>query len=751
MRKKYNEFVRIILAVFVVIMPYCNASAIPAYPGIFTATQPDGTTIHLQLVGDEWQSFTTTSDGYTVVKNTNGAYVYAKLINGQLAATSYTAHDAVNRSASEKLFISNEGKYLKPQMPVKIQRAKASEEALRISSRQGAAPFFEYSKFRGLVVLVEYNDCGFSRSDYVQIIDSMINQRGFDGYMTNAALSKHIDYTGSVRDYFYDNSAGLFDPKFDVVGPVKIDHSMYEGRNNYPTIQEDALRAADSLVNYKNYDTDNNGQVDMVYFIFAGGGSNFGNNDSRLLWPHASYIPSLSLDGVRFGRYACSTEFFGAPSNLLLDGIGTMCHEFSHVLGLCDEYDTDYAGSGGQSIHPGKWSVMASGPYLNSSRTPCGYSLFERYQAGFATPQLIDSDGEYTLDDIDKVNTGYRINSTVDKEFFLLENRQQDKWNSFLPGHGMLVFRVDSTDTNVWTRNAINANPSHNYYELLRVNPRISGSSPIDTNSDPMPGSSNITELGNNTTPNLRSWTGMLTSISLSDIKEKNGVVSFTAKLRDTPSAIEDFETLPVITKDTTGVEGRFCTWNFTGARLVSPDSLHQGLVSDRKGVAMVRRNELSSGIINRNIQTMSIDIVNPTEQTAVFNIYSINSTGTQTMLSDFTGTKNIMLEAGKRTTIMFRLNGTADIGFNFTERIGPTTDSVYLDNFSITYDKAPTVIKEIGSNAESSTETVEIYNLQGTLVGTFRNADRSAAIATLPRGVFIIRQGNDVSKILKK
>ncbi len=751
MKKLYTQLTKLIFCASAALCFAGSAMAVPAYPGTFTATQPDGTTVQLRLIGDEWQSFTTTADGYSVVKNSNGSYVYAKLSNGILVATDITAHNVGSRNAAELQFTTSTQKYLKPQMSTAVRRAKASEEALRLSSRRGAAPFFEYSKFRGLVILVEYNDCSFSRSDYTEIVDSMINERGFSGYMTNAALPEHITYTGSVRDYFYDNSAGLFDPKFDVVGPVKIDHSMYEGRNNYPGLQEAALRAADSLVNYKNYDTDNNGTVDMVYFIFAGGGSNFGNNDSRLLWPHASYIPSLSLDGVRFGRYACSTELYGAPSNAILDGIGTICHEFSHVLGLDDEYDTDYSGSGGQSIHPGRWSVMASGPYLNSSRTPCGYSLFERYQAGFATPELITTSGDYTLEDIDKSNAGYRINSAVDKEFFMLENRQQGKWNAYLPGHGMLVFRVDSTNTSVWTSNDINCDPSHNYYELLRVNPRINGSSPIDTGSDPMPGTSNVTELGNNTTPNLRSWTGMLTSISLSNIKETNGVITFSATVEDTPSAIEDFETMPVITSDTTNVEGRFCTWSFTGARLVSPDSLHTGLVSGNKGVAMVRRAELATSIISHNMQTMSIDVYNPGEQSAMFSVYSVSPSGARTMLSDFSGSRNILVEGGKRTTLQFRLNGTSNVGFVFNERTGSTTDSVYLDNFAITYDKTPTAIQEIAVNAADDNGAVSIYDMQGVLLTKVRAADTSAALGLLPRGVYVMRQGSKVSKILNK
>lgn len=726
------------------------AKAVPAYPGTFTAKQSDGSTVELRLCGDEWMSFTTTADGFSVVKDNNGNYVYAQLLDGQLAATNIVAHNADMRTPQELQFRNNTPKMLRPQLTPPIRKAKAAEEALRINSRQGAAPFFEYSKFRGLVILVAYNDCDFSREDYAEIADSMINQRGFNGYMTNAALPEHINYTGSVRDYFYDNSAGLFDPHFDVVGPVKIDHSMYEGRNNYPGLQTAALIAADSLVNYKDYDTDGNGTVDMVYFIFAGSGSNFGSNDSRLLWPHASYIPSLSLDGVRFGRYACSTELFGTPSNKLLDGIGTICHEFSHVLGLCDEYDTDYAGSGGQSIHPGRWSVMASGPYLNNSRTPCGYSLFERYQAGFATPQLITEGGDYTLDDIDKVNTGYRINTAVDKEFFLLENRQQGKWNAYLPGHGMLVFRVDSTDTSVWTSNDINCNPSHNYYELLRVNPRINGSSPIDSGSDPMPGTSNVTELGNNTTPNLRSWTGMLTGISLSNIKETNGVITFTAAVENTPSAIEDFETMPVTTADTTGVEGRFCTWSLTGARIVSPDSLHTGLVSDHKGVAMVRKAEIVSSPINHNIQTMSVDVVNPTSQTVVFNVHSVSSNGTRTMLSDFNGTRNIMIEAGKRTTMQFRLGGVSGVGFAITERTGSASDTVYLDNFAITYEQTPTAIREVATSTTND-GTVKIYDMQGRLAAETTRRGQEATLKSLPQGVYVVRQGSQTSKIINQ
>ena len=75
----------------------------------------------------------------------------------------------------------------------------------------------------------------------------------------------------------------------------------------------------------------------------------------------------------------------------------TICHEFSHVLGLPDFYDTDYEGSGGESHHPGDWSVMAGGNHLNNSRTPCAYSLYERMAVGFTEPMVINAKGHYTL------------------------------------------------------------------------------------------------------------------------------------------------------------------------------------------------------------------------------------------------------------------------------------------------------------------------------------------------------------------
>ena len=99
--------------------------------------------------------------------------------------------------------------------------------------------------------------------------------------------------------------------------------------------------------------------------------------------------------------------------------------------------------------------------YANYDRTPVGYSLYERYAVGFMDePPVISSPGNMTLDPLPLLTacSGYRINTPVDNEFFLLENRQQAafKWDAFLPGSGMLVHRVDKTKTSVWDYNTVN-------------------------------------------------------------------------------------------------------------------------------------------------------------------------------------------------------------------------------------------------------------------------------------------------------
>lgn len=527
---------------------------IPANPKPSKIRQADGTVLTLYLHGDEFGHYMATEDGYTVVQNDTGAYVYAAYAEkNKLFTSKYLAKDLSFRSQTEMAFLSTVAKGLSSQT-IATRSAKTQLNRQYIAQGLLARQREALSNFKGIIILAQFQDKSFSSSNINEEIASMVNNRN---YAENGA-------TGSVRDYFYDNSFGKFDPQFTVVGPVTLDYPQNYacGSDNGQELVRDACIKADPLVDFSQFDLDGDTRVDMVYVIFAGHGSNVSGNDERLIWPHAYNLGSwqVQLDGVYCNRYACSTELQGAMNSTRRDGIGTICHEFGHVLGLPDFYDTDYE-TGGLAPHPGSWSVMASGSYLNDSYTPCGYSAFERYALGWATPALLNEKATYTLDAINVSNKAYRINSAVNKEFFLLENRQQTGWDKFLPGHGMLIFRVDSTNARVWENNTINNNPDHVYYELLRAD------SPNSTGlGNPFPGLLNVTTISDDTEPALRSWTGVKTGVEITDIAENQGVVSFNLDKPTFTSLIEDFENCSKSEWASGEVKGEYASWKLKNA-----------------------------------------------------------------------------------------------------------------------------------------------------------------------------------------
>ena len=756
-----------LLNLFLILLLCCApnaANAVTACPDVVTVEQPDGSQIALRLHGDEYLSWTTTDDGYTVVRNDKGFYVYAiDADGGKLMPGKVVAHSLKFRNDAEKAYLTGVAKNKIPAMTesAALRKAAAKKEAVKAKSKK-----YDYKNFRGLVLLVEFNDRAFIREDAVELFGNMINAHDYDGFMTDALIPEKMEYTGSVRDYFFDNSMGLFDPHFDVVGPIKIDYSQYDVQrtSRAQEIVSAVCAAADEKVDFSQYDTDDDGTVDMFYIIFAGGGSNFSGNDSRLVWPHASTVMAYTrYDGVRPGRYACSTELYGRPETRMIDGIGTVCHEFSHVLGLADEYDTDSSGSGGESIDPGRWSLMASGSYLNYSRTPAGYSLFERYQSGFATPVKIESEGDFSLESLSVANTGYRIDSAIDDEYFLIENRRQTGWDEYLPGEGMLVFRVDSTNVSVWDDNDINVNPTHNYYELLRAKPQVSGSTVKDSDGDPFPGSGNITELTNETTPNFRSWTQIPTDFVIKNIAEAGENITFSVVSDLMPSEIEDFEAMPVADGDATGVAGKFCSWDFADAAVTEPGS---GLCNGTKAVAIDKKGTITTSEINGNVQQWEYVVHHPDASSPMPTIfrsqYSLDGGKTWKTAKDVNGAENISIEPGKPTAIRYNLSLQQHALFRITEFTGSSSFPCYVDDVTFRFDKSYGSVNNVvadGSlsilrSADAITVKgvadgcrIKVFTAGGVLVADVEAADGMAVVSGLQKGFYIVTDGLHTQK----
>ena len=723
--------------------------AIVAHPSPATITQPDGSTIEIMLHGDEYLSFSTTTDGFTILKDCDGFMKYAILENDTLVSSTFIAHNPYQRTETELSFLAKTAQYVIPE--VKRNAAKAARSNDSGTQPMSKTPLYDYDNFRGLVILVEFNDCKFSRDDMTDIFTDMITKPNYDGFTSQTG--EKIEYTGSVRDYFYSNSMGRFNPHFDVVGPVTVDYSQTypcSTENNHILIPA-ALRAADTLVDYSLFDTDGDNVVEMVYFIFAGAGANYAGNDSRYLWPHAAQVASsMNLDGVKFKRYACSTEFYGQEKDQIIDGIGTICHEFSHVLGLPDLYDTDYA-TNGLSTSPEDWSVMAGGSYLNFARTPCCYSLYERYAVS-------------TLSTIGLSNHGYRINSNIPDEYFLLENRQNTGWDKHLPGHGLIVFRVDSTNVEVWEKNKVNAYSNRNYYELLRACPTYNDKNAIiDSPGDPFPGTGNITSLTNTTIPSLRSWTGMETGFILTDIAElPDGQISFTAKKDDPETLYEDFESCAVTDGTQSEISGKFCTWTLrNGAKIESITSLNEGT----RSVATTMSASLTTSDIPHEIDFITADFYNPTNYlTSMICQYSEDNGLTWRTLNTINNDEQVRLTAKTNTHVTFKAQTPKHCQYRFTESIGNKTS--YIDNITFILDKqhmSSTGSIQYPHNqalnvtisgpelriTSTDNTTIHIYSIDGRSISTII-PDNGFASTSLPsRGIYIIRQGTNAIKIL--
>lgn len=519
-----------------------------AYPHPKKIVQPDGSTLTIIGHGDEFRHYVTTTDGYTVVKGHDGIYRYAELTDGHLKASRIKACDIENRSISETNFLQTIKRALRPSI------TPAGKRLMRLSSKNDA-PFYRrpingvavkslakqqdaQTRYRGLVIMVNFTDRKFSRGDNsLQLVSDMMNKPGYT-YYDDPLLGGRIKCTGSVHDYFNDNSNGRFIPEFDVVGPVDVDADQYyiNGTERTYELCQKVIEAADHEIDYSRYDSDGDGIVDMFYILYAGYSSSYQGNDERLVWPHAGhfedYDNEINLDGVGFGRFACSSEIYGwhDDGDMYLDGIGVIVHEFSHVLGFKDHYDV----SGYLNEDPGSWDVMASGNYngiLND--TPCGYNSYEKYAAGFIKPRTItrkDNTGTVSLRPLSVADDAARIISMQDSTMFMLENRQQEKWDKYLPGHGMLVWRVDSCDTEYWDLNALNVN-GRLHFKLIRATgaTRSLFSEIEDTDHDPFPGTRNVDNLTNySIESNLLSDLNYPSPIILRDIQETDGIISFT-------------------------------------------------------------------------------------------------------------------------------------------------------------------------------------------------------------------------------
>ena len=341
----------------------------------------------------------------------------------------------------------------------KMESKKAKAQARRAKAGTGTERLLAS---RGAVILVSYKDQAFQQTN-----EAMTDWAMGDNYTYNGA-------TGSIHRYFWDQSWGQYDMQIDVYGPVTASkNASYYGSNDWrgddlhpdELVKEACKLAHDQLgADFSKYDSNNDGKVDWVVILYAGKGEADGGA-STTIWPHQydlSYTGmSFRLDGKTVDHYCCLNELDGQSGTRC--GIGTFCHEFSHVMGLPDFYATTQ----GATHHTlCDWDIMDYGPYLNNGNTPPAYSAYERWFMGWIKPVLLNSEATVTLANLNHqggracymTESGDSISDILSPNpstFYLFENRQRESWDYFLPGNGLMITKVQWSEYK-WESNTVN-------------------------------------------------------------------------------------------------------------------------------------------------------------------------------------------------------------------------------------------------------------------------------------------------------
>lgn len=423
--------------------------------------QADGSVITVILRGDEHINWYTTLDGVLLVQGADNNYYIGKVEkSGNLIATKQLAHEAHTRSQAELNLIAKQDKEKFFAYVNKI--AEESENAYDnspltrgpiVDSGYGGVPYFPHTGSpKALVILAEFQDTTFTIQDTKKVFTNyLMNEEHF----TDSRYGQNLNYKG-VRGYFKDCSYGQFTPIFDVVGPIKLPkaHAVYgAGNDRMDLLLADACAAVDGMVNFADYDANNDGIVDLVYVIYAGHSANTSGNKDTNIWPKSGTITiSNKFDGKNIRRYGVSNELNGSEktskNNKKINGIGLFCHEFSHTLGLPDiyAYNTDAENQDNQGME--YWDIMDGGTGIRGGRVPASYLAWEREVMGWMNIDELKND--ITINNLKSIDNGgkaYKIvNPKNSNEYIVLQSIQKGAWNQGWGdntyGKGLFAYRI---------------------------------------------------------------------------------------------------------------------------------------------------------------------------------------------------------------------------------------------------------------------------------------------------------------------
>jgi M6 family metalloprotease-like protein len=296
----------------------------------------------------------------------------------------------------------------------------------------------------------------------------------------------------SMRAYYDECSDGQLDLTGEIRGWVTLPGRQFDysdgvrGTGPYPRnaqkMTEDAVQAAvASGLDLAGFDADGDGVVDALLVIHSGQGFEWAGMPGASTQVDPNSINSHKWVTVQrdFGAgKPIVTDYFTCPELMLVKQqfapqwsdsiatIGVYCHEFGHILGLPDFYDTSTFEN-----HVGVWEVMDYGTWNQippdplwsaPGSIPSHFSAWSKMFLGWTDPILIAPGVGEELSRTETLESASRGGAPAQLlgnpfgvdwqsgspglgEFFLAEVRTLDGFDAGLPAAGLLLYHVDET------------------------------------------------------------------------------------------------------------------------------------------------------------------------------------------------------------------------------------------------------------------------------------------------------------------
>lgn len=506
-----------------------RANAGPAWRGTLTLTQPDGSVLQARVVGDEFAHLMVDLQGNALIQNSEGWWCYAAFSgDGSMHSTGTVAGDKLSPASAAGGDIGEVlRKWSAQNKRALVRNPLVATKGSQVAGAGSNTP--EVIRKRCLVLLAEFKDLKMSFA-----------QERFENLMNKGE--------SSVKNYLNDQFLGSYEFTFDVAPIVTLSQThQYYGKNSNgkdsraaEAVAEACRLAAANGTDFSIYDTDNDGKVDDILLFYAGKDESEGGGDD-CIWSHAWKLSAanikLTLNGKVIDSYAATSELsLRSSGKYQFKTIGTICHEYSHSLGLADMYDTDYGGSGGEA--DGLWkstALMDKGNFNNDGRTPPYYNAVDRDMLGIGQCEEL-KEGHYVLEPINLNGRFLRMDTANEGEYYLIECRTNTGWDIYTRCKGLAIYHIDKSanltgyspvyerDASAaerWTSNEVNCRPQHQCADMIESLDKANDISqimwPYGKNNSFTPQSS----------PSFTLWDGSSSPLSITDILQIGDNVSF--------------------------------------------------------------------------------------------------------------------------------------------------------------------------------------------------------------------------------